>query len=186
MEQFQTPVTIVRPPDTATPPVVATPPIPISAPVIPATLPRPAALDSAVQAGVTVVKPSANPGAVMTARPRGGFVRRIAWMGVLLIVIGMFTSEAVAWLAAERFRAGVTALDLRDVAAARQQYDRLRGASPLRVATRVRVDEALGRRLISLADGVLADFRQDRQSRRISGASRVRPDWASHSCGIAD
>jgi hypothetical protein len=118
----------------------------------------------------------------VTPRPRAGIGRRVVWIGLLLLLIGMFTSEAVAWLAAERFRAGVAALDLRDVAAAHQQYDRLSAASPLRVATRVLVDASLGRRLVALADGVLGDFRQEEptvaevQWRQAASAL----DWASH------
>jgi hypothetical protein len=75
--------------------------------------------------------------------------------------IAIFTSQAVAWLAAERFRTRVAALDLRDVAAAHVSYDQLRASSPLRVASRMQVDEALGRRLTRLADGVLTSFRQE-------------------------
>jgi hypothetical protein len=176
MEQFQTPVTIARPRDAEMPPV------PISTRVIPPTLPRPAAPDGPLRAGVATIEPAAPPAVAVTIRRRAGIGRRLAWVAILLLVIGMFTSESIAWLAAERFRSGVAALDLRDVAAARQQYDRLSGASPLRVATRMRVDEILGRRLVGLADGVLADFRQEEptvaevQWRRAATAL----EWASH------
>lgn len=155
MEQFQTPVTIARPRDAETPPV------PISTPVIPPTLPRPSAPDGPRQAVVATVDPPAPPAAAAAVRRRIGIGRRLVWAALLLMGIGMFTSESVAWLAAERFRAGVAVLDLRDVPAAREQYERLSRTSPLRVATRMRVDDALARRLVGLADSVLADFRQD-------------------------
>jgi len=185
MDQFQTPVTIARPRDAEPPAPI---PIPISTPVIPPTLPRPASA-AAVEAGVaTIAPPAAAPAVAVATRAKIGIGRRLVWGAVLLIVIGMFMSESVAWLAAERFRSGVAALDLRDVSAAREQYDRLSDASPLRVATRMRVDDALGRRLVRLADGVLADFRQDEptvaevQWRRAASAL----EWASHLLPASD
>ena len=174
MEQFQTPVTIVRPIDTAMP-------VPQVTPAIPATLPRPAA-SSEGEGGVAVVDAPAPLAAVAKVTRGAGLGRRLAWIAALLVLISVSMSESVAWFAAERFRAGVAALDLRDVAAAHEEYDRLRDSSPLRVATRVRVDDALGRRLVSLADGVLADFRQEEptvaevQWRQAASAL----DWASH------
>ncbi|HEX6464323.1 MAG TPA: serine/threonine-protein kinase [Vicinamibacterales bacterium] len=176
MEQFQTPATIVRPID------AAALPIPLATPAIPATLPRPTAPPSASGSGVADLDAQAPNAAVVHARRNVGIARRLAWVVALLMVISVFTSEAVAWIAAERFRAGVAALDLQNVASAREEYDRLRGASPLRVATRMRVDNALGRRLISLADGVLADFRREEptvaEAQWRQAASAL--DWASH------
>jgi len=176
MEQFQTPVTIVRPLD------AIAPTLPALTPVIPATLPRPVGPVPGVDAGVTVIEAAAPPAVAVAGRRRTGIGRRVVWIAVVLLFTSVFTSESVAWLAAERFRAGVAALDLRDVAAARQQYDHLRGSSPLRVATRVRVDDALGRRLVLLADGVLADFRQEdptvAEAQWRQAASAL--DWASH------
>ena len=154
MAQFCTPATIVRAPDEAS--AVA-----LSTPAVPETLPRPIVLTTPMPAAGVAVAESAAPAAVAAAPPRIGIGRRVVWAGLLLVFIAVFTSEAVAWLAVERFRAGVAALDLKDVAAAHEKYDRLRGASPLRVASRVRIDDALGRRLVALADSVLGDFRQE-------------------------
>ena len=188
MEQFQTPATIVRPliprEASASPGLLADPndaaahPIPLATPAIPATLPRPTVPTAGPGSGVAVIDA---PPPVAQAPRYLAFARRLAWVVALFVVISVFTSEAVAWIAAERFRDGVAALDLQNVASAREEYDRLRGASPLRVATRMRVDNALGRRLVSLADGVLADFRREEptvaeaQWRQAAAAL----DWAS-------
>jgi hypothetical protein len=154
MAQFYTPATIVRDEGSSTEVLIASA-------GVPATLPRPLTVTTPLPSGVAVMAAAAPAAAIAAVPPRTSIGRRIVWAALLLIFVAVFTSEAVAWLAMERFRTGVAGLALRDIAAAHEKYDRLRGASPLSMGARVRVDESLARRLVALADGVLADFRQE-------------------------
>jgi serine/threonine-protein kinase len=181
MAQYCTPVTVVRP---AGAPAAVGSALPLPA-TIPATLPRPVTLPLGRPGGaVGVIDPAvaaSAPAAIAIAPRQPGIIRRVAWAFLLLGFIAVFTSEAVGWLAAERFRTRVDGLDLRDIPAAHENYERLRAGSPLRVASRLRIDEALGRRLVTLADGVLNDFR--REDSTIAEAqwrqAAAALDWAS-------
>ena len=89
------------------------------------------------------------------------FVRRGMWLAALLFLTSAFTSESVAWLGAERIRAELPRLDIRNVAGKRQQYERLWRRSLFHVGPRLRLEQPLKARLVSAADAVIADFRQD-------------------------
>src|SRR5207244_1969836 len=112
---------------------------------------------------------------------RPAFVRRSAWVAALLIMTTFFVSEGVAWLGAERIRAELPDLDARGIAAKRQQYEQLRRWSFFLVGPRLRLDRPLKKRLVTLADAVIADFRQEEptvaenQWRQASAAL----EWAS-------
>ena len=112
-------------------------------------------------------------------------VRRVARLAVLMIVLAMFASEAAAWFAAGRMRAGLESLDVRTVAATQKAYDRLQRSSVFHLGQRLRLDRALEERLVGAADAVIADFRQEnstvaevqwRQARAaLDWASKLRP-----------
>ena len=93
------------------------------------------------------------------ARP--ALLRRIAWVAALLVSTSLFTTEGVAWFGAERMRAELTTLDGGAVAPKRREYDRLRRWSLLHLGSRLRLDGPLKQRLVTVADGVIADYRQE-------------------------
>ena len=89
------------------------------------------------------------------------FVRRVAWMALLLSFIGLIAAEGVGWVAAEQFRGELDALDGRAVVQHRQDYDRIRALSVFDAGLRVRVNRPLKQRLVALADAVMADYRRE-------------------------
>jgi hypothetical protein len=80
---------------------------------------------------------------------------------MLLAIMTLFTTEAVAWLGAERMRAELGTLNGRGVAVKRQEYERLRRWSFLHLGPRLRLNRPLKERLMSVADSVLADYREE-------------------------
>ena len=116
----------------------------------------PASAALADVAGVRAALPSP---ARVSDRP--ALLRRIAWVAALLVSTSVFTTEGVAWLSAERMRAELTMLDGGAVAPKRREYDRLRRWSLLHLGSRLRLDGPLKRRLVTVADGVIADYRQE-------------------------
>jgi tetratricopeptide (TPR) repeat protein len=150
------------------------------------TLPRPADPDMTPAAGAGAAVAVAAPPARTVIVRRPTIVRRAAWVGILMASLAIFTSEAVAWFAAERMRAVLHALDVRGVAAARQVYDRSRRWSVFHAGQRLRLDRRLEARLVAAADAVIADYRQEdstvaeaqwRQAREaLDWASQLAPD----------
>ena len=80
---------------------------------------------------------------------------------MLLSLVGMLAFEGVAWVAAERFRQSVDAIDGPHVAARRQDYERISGWGVLDVGLRSRVNGPLRQRLVAIADAVIADYRAE-------------------------
>ncbi len=104
------------------------------------------------------------PGRWPLAIVRRPAIRRSAWIAALLLLTTLCTSEAVAWVDAERIRAGLPALEGREVAARREQYDRLRRWSLFHLGARLRLDGPLKDRLITVANAVIGDYRQEEPS----------------------
>jgi hypothetical protein len=90
-----------------------------------------------------------------------GVLRRVVWLAVLLSMVGVLATEGVAWVAAERFRDALEAIEGRNVTERRGEYDRIRGWSIFDLALRWRVDEPLRQRLTAIGDAVLADYRRE-------------------------
>jgi eukaryotic-like serine/threonine-protein kinase len=157
LKQFVTPPTIKV--DSPTPAGAAIPPI------VP-TLPRPA-------------DPAAAPPARRVSRFRR--VRRAAVVVTMTFLLAVFTSEAAAWVAAERMRAVLHTLDTRGVAAARQAYDRSRRWTMIHAGQRLRLNRQLEERLVTAADRVIADFRQEDSTIAETQWRQARAalDWAS-------
>jgi hypothetical protein len=88
-------------------------------------------------------------------------LRRLAWIGTLLCLVALVATEGAAWIAAERFRDEIDALDGRVVAQQKQDYDRIRGLSIFDAGLRSRVNRPLKERLVRLADGVITDYRRE-------------------------
>jgi tetratricopeptide (TPR) repeat protein len=141
---------------------IATPPtarrdLPVTTPIVPPTDPLPASAigDSAAQpTGV------AAPMVTRGARLRDA-VRRLGYAAVLLILIGIVATEGAAWVAAERFRDALGAIEARTLADTRRNYDDIRSRSVLDTGLRMRVNAPLHRRLIAIADDVIADYRRE-------------------------
>ena len=125
--------------------------------VIPPTDPLPVKAAN----GVTdPAAPSSSPTAPTPRRIREG-IRRLVWAAVLIALIGVVATEGVAWVAAERFRSALRALEARTLAETKSNYDGIRSWSILDTGLRIRVNEPLRDRLVSLADDVIADYRRE-------------------------
>jgi serine/threonine protein kinase len=130
------------------------------------------------------------PAHVPATSGRATLLRRPAWAAMLLALTALFTTEAVAWMGAERMRAELGTLDGRGVAVKRQTYERLRRWNLLHLGPRLRLDDPLKERLVSLADAVLVDYRQEEptvasaQWRQASDALKWAADLAPNDTSI--
>jgi serine/threonine protein kinase len=99
--------------------------------------------------------------AASARRPSGFRVlfRAGMWASVLLILISLIATEGVAWIAAERFRHSLDRVEGRSLAETMNDYQSIRARSVLGAGLRLRVDQPLRRRLVSIADQVIADYR---------------------------
>ena len=135
----------VVPPTDPLPVTRVTPPLP--------TLPLPPSLQA-----------STLPQPVPPALPRASAarrlaIRRLAWLMTLLSLVAVLAFEGAAWVAAERFRDTVDAIDGRTVIERKGDYERISGLGALDLGLSWRVDGPLRERLISIADAVIADYR---------------------------
>lgn len=89
------------------------------------------------------------------------FSRRLVWTAALLLFVSLIATEGVAWVAAERFRGSLDQLDPQTLADKRFHYESIRGWSLLDAGLRARVNRPLKRRLVSIADNVIADYRRE-------------------------
>ena len=88
-------------------------------------------------------------------------VRRLVWLAALLSVVAMLAVEGVACVTAERFRHTVDAIDGRDIASRKQEYDRISSWGVLDLGLRWRVNGPLRTRLVAIGDAVIADYRRE-------------------------
>jgi eukaryotic-like serine/threonine-protein kinase len=126
--------------------------------VVPPTDPFPVAAPG----GVAVAEPAAKQavGAAVRAPARRG-VRRMAWFAMQVAVVLLIAAEGGAWVAAERFRRDIPAVDGRTLADRHRQYAGIRSRSMFDTGLRLRVNQPLRRQLVGLADMVIADYRSD-------------------------
>ncbi len=89
------------------------------------------------------------------------FVRRVAWGAALLWLVLIVLTEGAGWIAAGRFRNRIDAIEGRNLAEARIDYQRIAGWSPLDSGLRMRVDKPLVDRLQRLGDSVIGDYRRE-------------------------
>lgn len=132
-------------------PVLPTDPVP--PPAAQLTAPAPAATEP-----VAVKPPPAT--AAATAAPRS-LLRRLAGAAATVAFIGIVTTEGVAWLFAERFRAGIPAIDERTVISSREAYDGVEGWALLDLGLGLRVNGSLLAALRTVGDRVIADYRRE-------------------------
>jgi serine/threonine protein kinase len=86
-------------------------------------------------------------------------LRRLAWLATLLALVAVLALEGAAWVAAERFRQTVDAIDGRTVIERKGDYDRISGLGALDLGLSWRVDGPLRERLVSIANAVITDYR---------------------------
>ena len=139
-------------------PVAMTEPRPMAQTVpptdpVPPTAPK-VAVPAATEAVVAVRVPPA------ATAPRS-LLRRFAGAAATLAFVAMVTTEGVAWLFAERFRAGIPAIDERTVISSRAAYDGVEGWSVLDIGLGLRVDSSLLSALRTIGDRVVADYRRE-------------------------
>jgi hypothetical protein len=143
-------------------PVPPLPPLPPEAQSpadrVPPTEPLPVALQPP-----TLPLPAAAAKSAAAARPsrRPFALRRLAWLASLLSIVALLAFEGVAWVAAERFRGDLGALEARTLADRRREYDRIGRWGPLDLGLHWRVDGPLEDRLVAIADAVIADYRRE-------------------------
>ena len=122
----------------------------------------------------TPAKPLASPPASPPAPKRRSRLRRLvragAWAAVLLMLVGFVANEGASWVAAERFRRTLESLDGGSLAEIKASYDELRAHTVLGSGLKLRVNELLRQRLVSLADGVIADYRREEPT-------MATPEW---------
>ncbi len=143
-----------------TTPVASTDPLPFLPPPLPTSRPS---LPGESAGGA----PAAPAGVVARpARPPRG--RRLLWAIAMLLALYLATSEAVAWIGAERIRDVVSAIDGPTLAIAEASYDRVAATGPFDVGLRLRVDALLQSHLMGLANRVIEDYRHDQPSLSLS------------------
>jgi len=120
-------------------------------PTEPLPMPQPATASAAPVPATTVVPP----------RIRREFIRRALWMAVLLVLVGIVTTEGVAWVAAERFRDTIDSIERSTIVEKQADYDGIRASSLLDAGLKLRVNGPLENRLVALADSVIADYRRE-------------------------
>jgi tetratricopeptide (TPR) repeat protein len=106
---------------------------------------------------------AANTPAVLAPRRSGAgrLARRIAWGVALLWMVSFVLTEAGAWIAAGRFGNRIDAIEGRNLADARRDYDRIAELGPLDSGLNLRVNGPLAERLEQLGDSVIADYRRE-------------------------
>src|SRR4029453_12271995 len=124
--------------------------------VVPPTDPLPAPQPAAAS---VAAPPPVAPAAL--ALRRIDLFRRALWMVVLLTLVGLVTTEGVAWVAAERFREGIDGLERNTIVEKQADYDGIRASSMLGAGLKLRVNGPLKDRLIVLADSVITDYRRE-------------------------
>ena len=144
-----------------TEPVTLTEPRPF-APAVPPTEPVPVSSVTAAAPAPAMAEPPAQAAARATLpAPRPFVLRRLAGAVATVLLIGIVTTEGVAWLFAERFRNTIPAIDERTVTASRAAYEGVADWSLLDLGLRLRVNGSLLAALRTIGDRVIADYRRE-------------------------
>jgi eukaryotic-like serine/threonine-protein kinase len=137
------------------------PPLP-PAPLVPPTDPIPVGVAGNV---VGLEQPPAPARQAMVTRQRfltrRRLVRVVAGLTVLLVLVGTIAREGAAWVAAERFRGGIDAVDGPTLAEKWLDYRRIREWGVFDLGLCLRVNKLLKPRLVALADATIADYRRE-------------------------
>lgn len=139
---------------------VGRPEPPVPTPRLPDGVPPTEPLPVSYQPSTLPTAPAPAPSSGLRTAKRP-LLRRVVWLGALLSMVGLLTTEGVACVAAERFRHTVESIEGRSVAERKGEYDRIRGWSVLDVGLRWRVNDRLRQRLTGIGEAVLADYRRE-------------------------
>jgi hypothetical protein len=135
------------------------PPVPRAAVTVPPTDPLP--VTPAIGPAAAAAAPSVAPPSPVRPRRFGRALRRLALAAAIILGISTVSREGVAWVAAERFRDGISSVDRRSLDAAMSDYDRIRGLSVFGAGLHMRVDRRLRDHLVALAQTVIEDYRRE-------------------------
>jgi hypothetical protein len=142
--------------------VVGTEPVPLTevplTPVVAPTDPVPAAETAAQSPAV------AAPLSAARERPRRRYriaARRLVNAIAAAALIGVVTTEGVAWLFAERFRDTIAAIDERSVTSSHAAYRGVARLAVFDLGLRLRVNRPLLAALETIGDRVVADYRRE-------------------------
>jgi hypothetical protein len=142
--------------------VVGTEPVPLTevplTPVVSPTDPVPAAETAAQSPAV------AAPLSAARERPRRRYriaARRLVNAIAAAALIGVVTTEGVAWLFAERFRDTIAAIDERSVTSSHAAYRGVARLAVFDLGLRLRVNRPLLAALETIGDRVVADYRRE-------------------------
>ena len=142
--------------DAAPPPITELPSIdlvvPPTDPVSAPTLALGSALPASMAAAAAMPVPVAG---------RRSLARRLVNVIAIAAVLGVVTTEGVAWLFAERFRDTIAAMDERTVISSRATYEGVARWSLFDVGLKARVNRPLVTALRAIGDRVIADYRHE-------------------------
>jgi serine/threonine-protein kinase len=148
------------------PAVGSTIPLPSSLPLASSSMPPPLPpLDAAVPAS-----PRADTAAARRPPTRRETLRKYVVSGFWMIFAVILASEGMACIAAERLRCDAAVADEQHLDEALQRRERLAGWTLFDAGLHLRADPVLKGRLVSLADGVITNYRQEQPT-------VVRADW---------
>jgi hypothetical protein len=144
-------------------PVVPTTPVGPVAPVLPPLAPVSVPTDPLPPPlPATTAIPGGKAAAARSRRAPGRYgFGRVLRFAVACLLVAMVAAEGVALTRAERVRAQVATLEVTDIPAAREDYERIKGSSPLSIAEG-RVSRALVARMVELADRTILEYRTER------------------------
>jgi hypothetical protein len=116
-----------------------------------------AAVAAAPAATVVAATAAASP------KARRSFVRRLltVTVTVTLVILYLTATEGVAWLFAEHFRNGISAIDERTVMSSHDSYNAVARWSLFDLGLRLRVDRPLVTALRAVGDRVILDYRRE-------------------------
>lgn len=158
---------LIAAPDEATGPVGAYVPATDPLPFVPPPLP-------------VDVAPTPPPATAAPVGRRRWPLQRLLRAAAVLLALYAVTSEAVACVAAERFRGVIGSIDGATLDAAQDSYDRIAATGPLDLGLRWRVDGRLRTHLSGLAARVIEDYRNDQPSLLLTDWRQARQalQWA--------
>jgi tetratricopeptide (TPR) repeat protein len=146
--------------------VPPTDPLPFVPPPLPGAIQSDEAGVSTIDARSGTV--GAGRAAAASPLPRSHRMRRVLAAVAAMLSLYLATSEAVAWIGAERLRGVVSTIDGPALAAAEESYERVASTGPLDLGLRMRVDGRLQSHLVGLANRVVEDYRHEQPSLTLS------------------
>jgi serine/threonine protein kinase len=147
---------------------------PDSPPTEPAPLPSPPLAPAASPSVAT---------AAATARRAPTRLRKYFVGGFLMILVAMLATERIACVAAERLRADAAVADEQQLDEALKRRAQFAGWTMFNAAAHLRADPVLKRRLVSLADGVITNYRQEQPTVTRADWDRART-WLNQAVGL--